>query len=89
MKLLNSLAYFGLIVMGLVIIATVSTDSIWEDEAQGSPTTGELANALLLDWPFAFLMLGVLLAMALVGAAYLVRDERKENLEWEMNGGEL
>jgi hypothetical protein len=42
MKLLNSLAYFGLIVMGLVIIATVSTDSIWEDEAQGSPTTGEM-----------------------------------------------
>jgi hypothetical protein len=34
-------------------------------------------------------MLGVLLAMALVGAAYLVRDERKENLEWEINGGEL
>lgn len=89
MKLLNALAYFGLIVMGLVIIATVSTDAIWEDEAQGSPTTGELANALLLDWSFAFMMLGVLLSMAMVGAAYLVRDERRENLEWEMNGGEL
>lgn len=89
MKLLNILAYFGLIVMGLVIIVTVTTDPMWDEEAKGSPTTGELANALLLDWSFAFLVLGILLAMAMVGAAYLVRDERKENLEWEMNGGEL
>ena len=27
-------------------------------------------------------------AMAMVGAAYLVRDERLINLEWELNGGE-
>jgi len=28
------------------------------------------------------------MAMALVGAAYLVRDERLVNLQWELNGGE-
>ena len=32
--------------------------------------------------------LGFLMAMAMVGAAYLVRDERLINLEWELNGGE-
>ena len=26
--------------------------------------------------------------MAMVGAAYLVRDERLVNLEWELTGGE-
>jgi hypothetical protein len=26
--------------------------------------------------------------MAMVGAAYLVRDERLVNLEWELSGGE-
>ena len=28
------------------------------------------------------------MAMAMVGAAYLVRDERLVNLEWELTGGE-
>ena len=32
--------------------------------------------------------LGFLMAMAMVGAAYLVRDERLVNLEWELTGGE-
>jgi hypothetical protein len=34
------------------------------------------------------LVLGVLMAMAMIGAAYLVRDERIENLEWESKGGD-
>ena len=33
-------------------------------------------------------MLGVLLSLAMIGAAYLVRDERKENLLWELGGEE-
>ena len=41
---------------------------------------------MLVDWGFVVLLIGVLLSMAMVGAAYLVRDERKENLVW--NGGE-
>jgi len=28
------------------------------------------------------------MAMAMVGAAYLVRDERLVNLEWELTGGD-
>ena len=37
---------------------------------------------MLVDWGFVVLLIGVLLSMAMVGAAYLVRDERKENLVW-------
>ena len=33
------------------------------------------------------LFVGMLMAMAMIGAAYLVRDERIENLEWETKGG--
>ena len=36
-------------------------------------------------WGFIVILIGILLSMAMVGAAYLVRDERRENLTW--NGG--
>ena len=51
-------------------------------------TTLEFATAVLDDWAFPLVVLGALLAMAMVGAAYLVRDERKTNLMWELLGGE-
>jgi len=37
---------------------------------------------------FALLVLGLLMSMAMMGAAYLVRDERMENLLWEFGGEE-
>ena len=39
-------------------------------------------------WGFGLLVLGLLMAMAMMGAAYLVRDERMENLLWEFGGEE-
>jgi hypothetical protein len=34
----------------------------------------------------ATVILGLLLAMAMIGASYLVRDERLINLIWDMGG---
>jgi hypothetical protein len=49
-----------------------------------------MAEMILVDWAIGLLVLGALLAMAMVGAAYLVRDERKVNLLWELEeGGEV
>jgi hypothetical protein len=65
------------------------------DPANWNPVTGsdsmttlEFATSVLDDWAFTLVVLGALLAMAMAGAAYLVRDERKTNLMWELHGGE-
>ena len=74
--------------LGAVIISAVSADIVWEDSSDEEITTGDLASALFGDWALPLMALGFLMAMAMVGAAYLVRDERLINLEWELNGGE-
>jgi hypothetical protein len=43
---------------------------------------------MLNQWGLALAVLGLLMAMAMMGAAYLVRDERMENLLWEFGGEE-
>ena len=88
MRLLSILSRVGLVFLGAVIIATVSADAIWENPSEESITTEDLASSLFGDWALPLLALGFLMAMAMVGAAYLVRDERLENLQWELNGGE-
>ena len=58
-------------------------------QAVTTPTTAGLAaDSLLSEWGFALMVLGLLMAMAMMGAAYLVRDERMENLLWEFGGEE-
>ncbi len=88
MRLLSILARVGLVFLGAVIITAVSADIVWEDSSDEEITTSELASALFDDWALPLLALGFLMAMAMVGAAYLVRDERLVNLEWELTGGE-
>ncbi|MAV02726.1 MAG: hypothetical protein ACJZ6A_02180 [Candidatus Poseidoniaceae archaeon] len=88
MRLLSILARVGLVFLGAVIISAVSADVIWEDSSDEVLTTSDLASALFGDWALPLMALGFLMAMAMVGAAYLVRDERLINLEWELNGGE-
>lgn len=88
MRLLSILSRVGLVFLGAVIIATVSADAVWENPSEESITTEDLASSLFGDWALPLLALGFLMAMAMVGAAYLVRDERLENLQWELNGGE-
>lgn len=88
MRLLSILARVGLVFFGAVLISAVSADIIWEDSSDEILTTSDLASALFGDWALPLLALGFLMAMAMVGAAYLVRDERLVNLEWELSGGE-
>ena len=38
---------------------------------------------LFNEWTIATVVLGALLAMAMIGASYLVRDERLINLVWD------
>ena len=88
MKLLSILARVGLVFLGAVLVSAVSADIVWEDSSDEEITTSDLASALFGEWALPLLALGFLMAMAMVGAAYLVRDERLVNLEWELNGGE-
>ena len=88
MRLLSILARVGLVFLGAVLVTAVSADVIWEDSSDEVLTTSDLSSALFWDWALPLLALGFLMAMAMVGAAYLVRDERLVNLEWELTGGE-
>jgi NADH:ubiquinone oxidoreductase subunit 6 (subunit J) len=88
MRLLSILTRVGLVFLGAVLISAVSADIVWEDSSDEEITTSDLASALFGDWALPLLALGFLMAMAMVGAAYLVRDERLVNLEWELSGGE-
>ena len=88
MKLLSIITRVGLLGLALVLITTITSDLMWESEAAGSPTTQDLAASLLIDWSFALGIIGALLALAMVGAAYLARDERMENLLYEFGGEE-
>ena len=88
MRLLSILARVDLVFLGAVIITAVSADIVWEGSSDEELTTSDLSSALFDDWALPLLGLGFLMAMAMVGAAYLVRDERLVNLEWELTGGE-
>ena len=48
--------------------------------------TLKLGDHLFGEWSMATVVLGALLAMAMIGASYLVRDERLVNLIWDMEG---
>ncbi len=88
MRLLSIMARVGLVFFAAVLVAAVSADAVWENSSDDEITTEELASALFGEWALPLLALGFLMAMAMVGAAYLVRDERLVNLEWELTGGE-
>jgi len=88
MRLLSILARAGLVFLGAVLIAAVSADVVWDEPSDEEINTSDLASALFGEWALPLLALGFLMAMAMVGAAYLVRDERLVNLEWELTGGE-
>ena len=89
MRLVSTFARLG--VVGLLgLLLAVLMDPVNWDPVTGSDsmTTLEFTTAVLNDWAFTLVVLGALLAMAMAGAAYLVRDERKTNLMWELHGGE-
>ena len=85
MRLMSTLTRLGLIFLAGAMITVLGTAELWDKEPE-EVTTLDLANTMLDDWALPLLVLGVLMAMAMMGAAYLVSDERRENLEWEQRG---
>jgi len=87
-KFVSLFTRLGLLALGFILVAAVNADDVWSNPSTDEPTTSALADTLLNDWGFALLVLGLLMSMAMMGAAYLVRDERMENLLWEFGGEE-
>ena len=89
MRLVATFARIGVVVLlGLLLTVMMDPASWTEITGSDSMSTLEFATAVLDDWAFTLVVLGALLSMAMAGAAYLIRDERKTNLMWELNGGE-
>ena len=88
MRLMSTLTRIGLIFLLGAMITVLGTATIWDEDPK-EVTTLQLAETMLQDWALPLLALGVLMAMAMMGAAYLVRDERRENLEWEQRGEDV
>ena len=88
MKLVSLFTRVGLLALGMILVSVLSADSVWANSSDEYPTTSGLADSLLNDWALPLLILGILMSMAMIGAAYLVRDERMENLLLEFGTGE-
>ena len=89
MKALSALTKLGLFAFILVMLNEVMSLSMWGASSSTPPSTVDFALSLYGDeWAVATVILGALLAMAMVGASYLVRDERLINLIWDMGGDE-
>ena len=89
MRLISTFARLGVVGLLALLLAVLMDPENWTPvTGSDSMTTLEFATAVLNDWAFTLVVLGALLAMAMAGAAYLVRDERKTNLMWELHGGE-
>ena len=89
MKALSALTKIGLYSFILVMLNEVMSHSMWGVSSSTPPTTIDFALSLYgEEWAIATVILGALLAMAMVGASYLVRDERLINLIWDMGGEE-
>lgn len=75
-----------LVLISATILVVLITDSMSfaDEEYSAAPETNEMAKEILIDWSIPLLILGCILAMAMIGASYLIRDERKTNLESEM-----
>ena len=89
MRLMSTLTRLGLILLAGAMISVLGTSTVWDSEPSKEITTNDLANTMLDDWALPLLILGILMAMAMMGAAYLVRDERRVNLEWEQRGEDV
>ena len=89
MRLMSTLTRVGLILLAGAMISVLGTSTVWDTDSSKEITTNALANKMLDEWALPLLILGILMAMAMMGAAYLVRDERRENLEWEQRGEDV
>ena len=85
MRALSALARLGIFAFILILFSEVMSHSMW-GSTEAAPSTLDFAVALFGEWSMATVVLGALLAMAMIGASYLVRDERLINLIWDMEG---
>ena len=82
MKAVSLFARLGVFAFVLVLLREVMEHPMFSDSStQVPPTT-------VNDWAIITIVLGILLAMAMIGASYLVRDERLVNLLYDMGGEE-
>ena len=85
MRGLSALAQIGVLGFMLILLAEVMSHSMWGGTGNALSTL-DFAVALFGEWWVATVVLGALLAMAMIGASYLVRDERLANLIWDIEG---
>tara|TARA_X000001036_G_scaffold134842_1_gene127631 strand:- start:1917 stop:2513 length:597 start_codon:yes stop_codon:yes gene_type:complete len=86
-RALGNVARAGIAILGFYLMSLLVDAPRWASGAvvMTSPTA-RFADALMVDWSLSLVVLGALLAMAMIGASYLVRDERLENLIWNEGG---
>ena len=88
MKLTSIFTRFGLCALLMLLLSVLADPTLWDNQSSTTLDTAMMSNSIFSAWSLPLLMLGVLLSLAMIGAAYLVRDERKENLLWELGGEE-
>ena len=83
MRALGNSARAGIIILGLYLMGLLVDAPRWDASmVEITSPTARFADVLMVDWSLALVVLGALLCMAMIGASYLVRDERLENLVW-------
>ena len=83
MRLTSITTRLGLLALLFVLLGVLADDAIWANPSDATLDTPMLSDAMFGAWSLPLALLGVLLAVAMIGAAYLVRDERLENLLWQ------
>lgn len=83
MRLTSITTRLGLLALLFVLLGVLADDAIWASPSEATLDTPMLSDAMFGAWSLPLALLGVLLAVAMIGAAYLVRDERLENLLWQ------
>ena len=87
MRALGNVARAGIAILGFYLMSLLVDAPRWASGGvEMTSATARFADALMVDWSFSLVILGALLAMAMIGASYLVRDERLENLIWNESG---
>lgn len=87
MRALGNVARAGIAILGFYLMSLLVDAPRWvSGGVEMASPTARFADALMVDWSFSLVILGALLAMAMIGASYLVRDERLENLIWNEGG---
>ena len=88
MKVMGTIARAGVFAFVLILLKEMMDHPMWSETAVGAPSTVDFAVSILDEWALVTVVLGILLSMAMIGASYLVRDERLVNLLYDMGGDE-